>query len=120
MDDDRNKEWFMKESTKILRQKIHKYIELCNRRSTATDNFNKSYYDMKAQELKEELDGQIYNVNWDLFVRALVKILKENNINHLISSEIIDRLITMIHKSMTWSIFYLNHSTMLNISCFWI
>ena len=78
----------MKESTKILRQKIHKYIELCNRRSTATDNFNISYYDMKAQELKEELDGQIYNVNWDLFVRALVKILKENNINHLISSEI--------------------------------
>lgn len=78
----------MREKTKLLKTKIFKYLELCNRRDSVTDNFNKSSYDFKAQEIKETLSDQVYSVNWDTFLKMVTKAYKLNNISYFISSEL--------------------------------
>lgn len=78
----------MREKTKLLKKKIFKYLELCNRRDSATDNFNKSSYDFRAQEIKEELDDQIFNLDWDMFLKMTTRAYKLNNIPYFLSSEL--------------------------------
>lgn len=78
----------MRKSTELLKSKIMKYIELCEREETATDNFNKSVYDMKAQELKEKLNSNIFSVDWRVFINLLKQSFKSNNVPYIIVSEL--------------------------------